>query len=115
VSPVVLGAGLKTWQNRASKLNSRARQAGVVGTVSATMLQQIVVAHGSACFHCGRPLSWKPVVGRPRSRTHGSFDHLTPLARGGAHAPFNLVPSCRGCNNERGCREFTFVRELEVA
>jgi 5-methylcytosine-specific restriction endonuclease McrA len=79
------------------------------------MLREIVVAHDSICFHCRRPISFEPAANRPKSRKYGSFDHLTPLARGGAHAPFNLVPSCRGCNNARGCAEFTFVRELEVA
>jgi 5-methylcytosine-specific restriction endonuclease McrA len=103
------------WNVRARRLNQRAHRAGAVGTVSATTLREIVEIHDSTCYHCRRPISFKKKADRPRSRKYGSFDHLTPLARGGAHAPFNLVPACRGCNNERGCEEFTFVRELEVA
>jgi len=33
-----------------------------------------------------------------------TIDHLVPIARGGAHADFNLVPACRKCNSRKADR-----------
>lgn len=109
----VFGASKHTWRNRARELNHRARKAGVEGTISASQLIEIVRRDEGRCYHCDSRLSYRALEGAPLSRKAGSFDHLEPLVRGGTHFPFNLVCSCRGCNNRRGCRPF--VVSLEAA
>ncbi len=43
---------------------------------------------GRRCVYCAAPLEF----------AHATLDHVHPLARGGAHAPGNLVAACPPCN-----------------
>lgn len=43
------------------------------------------------CYHCGDPAP-------------GGWDHLVPLAAGGANSVDNLVPCCLKCNHRKGAR-----------
>ncbi|HZI27355.1 MAG TPA: HNH endonuclease [Gemmatimonadaceae bacterium] len=47
---------------------------------------------GRRCVYCGYRLE-------PMNAT---LDHVHPLARGGAHAPGNLVTACAPCNRMKG-------------
>jgi 5-methylcytosine-specific restriction endonuclease McrA len=38
------------------------------------------------------------------TKTTHTIDHVVPLARGGTHAPDNLVVACRSCNSSRGAK-----------
>lgn len=87
------------WTNRAKYHNGRARLAGVRGTVSASVLRQIVVRDGSKCVYCERELDYE-VVGA-NNNTAASFDHVVALADGGPHTAKNIVCSCRGCNQTK--------------
>lgn len=41
------------------------------------------------------------------------IDHFFPLSRGGLHHRNNLVPSCSGCNNKKGCKNpFDFIKNI---
>ncbi len=47
---------------------------------------------GRRCVYCASPLA-------PDGAT---LDHVLPLARGGAHAPGNVVTACARCNRLKG-------------
>jgi 5-methylcytosine-specific restriction endonuclease McrA len=58
-------------------------------------------------------VSWKRLRGRDGGRCHlcgraidgrGAFDHLIPIARGGAHAEWNLMQAHDRCNKSRGTK-----------
>lgn len=79
---------------RASESNRRARKAGGARTVTASVLAHLVVIFGGpalACLKC-------------RSRVGLTWDHIVPLAKGGAHAVENLQPLCRPCNERKQAR-----------
>jgi 5-methylcytosine-specific restriction protein A len=44
------------------------------------------------CHYCGQEFPPKQLT----------MDHRVPLARGGTSTPGNLVPCCKGCNNQKG-------------
>jgi 5-methylcytosine-specific restriction endonuclease McrA len=43
---------------------------------------------GRRCVYCAAPLDYE----------HATLDHVHPLAKGGAHAPGNVVAACPPCN-----------------
>ena len=47
---------------------------------------------GRRCVYCAAPLGFELAT----------LDHVHPLARGGAHAPGNLVAACARCNMLKG-------------
>lgn len=57
------------------------------------------------CAYCRQDLHGNGV------RIH--WDHVVPLARGGAHSERNLVPCCAGCNLQKGThtREYFMSRK----
>lgn len=60
------------------------------------------------CYWCQEPV--------PVGERHA--DHIAPLAKGGAHAAWNLVCSCARCNNSKGAKfpaEFVGQGELAFA
>lgn len=74
--------------------NRRARKQGALdpcAPVTASATRQRVWLFGNACAYCGSdgPLH---------------LDHVEPLARGGRHAPDNLVPACHRCNCSKSAR-----------
>lgn len=73
-------AGIAGAQNR------RARKRNAPGAgVSTSEWRSILEAHGYRCAYCG--------CAGPMQ-----MEHAIPLARGGAHDPSNVVPSCAECN-----------------
>src|SRR5208282_1153199 len=44
------------------------------------------------CFYCGKRLSVK----------NTTRDHKRPLSKGGSTSDYNIVMSCRGCNQDKG-------------
>ena len=47
---------------------------------------------GRRCVYCAAPLGLE----------NATLDHVHPLARGGTHAPGNLVSACAPCNRLKG-------------
>lgn len=82
-------------KTKASKQRSeaarRARKAGSSGKVTAADWLHLLELLGSACLNC-------------KSETEPTQDHITPLAKGGAHHPTNLQPLCRPCNERKQAR-----------
>jgi len=59
---------------------------------------ELVLAWGSRCFYCGRPVQIKPEL----SDDELTKDHLIPLFRGGSDDIGNIVPACLPCNQLKG-------------
>jgi 5-methylcytosine-specific restriction endonuclease McrA len=64
------------------------------GWVSGRQLRALLAAADYTCAYCGARL--------PESEL--TFDHMTPLARGGVHSAANLVVACKHCNSMKGAR-----------
>jgi 5-methylcytosine-specific restriction endonuclease McrA len=47
---------------------------------------------GRRCVYCACPLALD----------NATLDHVHPVARGGSHAPGNLVAACERCNRMKG-------------
>ena len=71
----------------------RARIAGAV--VTQADYSAILAEHGMVCHICGLEIP---------TRADLHFDHVIPLARGGAHSPENIRPSHASCNMRKGAR-----------
>jgi 5-methylcytosine-specific restriction endonuclease McrA len=65
----------------------------------------ILAEHGMVCHICGRPIGGL-------SDLH--FDHVVPLARGGAHTAGNIRPAHKRCNLSKGARLMSELRELRL-
>lgn len=87
---------------RLSEATRRARKASAFGVVSKLEMDEIERMYGSACLKCGATgeLQW---------------DHVKPLAKGGAHSIGNLQRLCRKCNERKQAREHDYrSREQKV-
>lgn len=80
----------------------RARAAGSTGTVRAEDWSRLLNILGRNCLHCG-------------SDAPPTQDHITPLAKGGAHHPTNLQPLCRPCNERKQAREIDYRNDAQRA
>jgi 5-methylcytosine-specific restriction endonuclease McrA len=68
-------------------------------TVESIPAAFITFIERASCLYCGKK--------------GGTVDHVVPLALGGAHAPWNLVPACLSCNSSKGTKpmpEFFIAR-----
>lgn len=74
----------------------RAKKAGVV--CEYVDYAEVLRKHGLICGCCGK------IIGRGPGKTgmHLSFDHVKPLAAGGAHQFDNLQPAHASCNASKG-------------
>ena len=52
------------------------------------------------CYYCGTKLQNKH-YGR---KDYMTIDHCIPRSKGGSNDLFNLVPACKTCNREKGCK-----------
>ena len=68
------------------------RKIEAAGTLTREDWAELLVVVGHRCAYCGRV------------RTRLGVDHIQPLSRGGAHAPGNVIPACRRCNNHKQAR-----------
>ena len=74
-------------QNKDQKGRRRARKMGCV--VTKADFAAIIAEHGMVCHICGLDIL---------TRADLHFDHVIPLAKGGAHCPANIRPSHALCN-----------------
>lgn len=79
--------------SRNGKGRRRARELG--GSVTKADLSAILAEYGMHCHICDSDIE---------SRADLHFDHVVPLARGGAHSPENLRPAHAKCNQSKGAR-----------
>lgn len=77
--------------NRMMRHKRRAQIKGSAIKVTAKDLSAIESAAKGRCHYCG-------IKGRL------SFDHIDPLARGGAHAKDNIVMACPSCNSKKNAK-----------
>lgn len=52
-------------------------------------MESLVASYGGRCAYC-------------LTGVYEQLDHITPLARGGAHCIENLAPACEWCNKSKG-------------
>lgn len=83
----------KTTLGRLELHAERARSRGRRATLTEREWRAIVDAFGARCAYCGS----KPNV--------LVVEHVAPLARGGHHEAWNVLPSCRHCNIEKMTRD----------
>lgn len=65
----------------------RARLLAAPGTTTQEEREALAASYANRCVYCYEPSS--------------TFDHVTPLARGGCNHIGNLVPSCVKCNQRK--------------
>lgn len=86
---------------------SHARRARLLGSmaipIGKNFWAEAKMAWSGCCAYCGQPCE-KP-----------ERDHFVPIARGGAHAEYNLVPACHKCNSSKAAADpFAFLHDLRV-
>lgn len=90
----IRGMGMRAWKRRVTprvwmRANEGARE-------------EVLRRERGRCFYCRAAVSGR-----------GWFDHVVPIARGGAMALHNVVACCEGCNREKRERSArVFLREL---
>lgn len=87
----------------ASSMNTRARQFGSDGILTAQDLAVAVVTWDYTCAYCGVLLT---------SGQHG-FDHMIPLALRGPNRGNNVVPVCQSCNRRKFTKTPAELKEYE--
>lgn len=88
----------KLPEHRAKRIASDARRRALETTSAlpdANIAIEKISTSRHRCYYCGIKIE--------RKKLH--IDHLNPLARGGAHAAYNLVPACQTCNLTKGKKE----------
>lgn len=95
---------LPYFMDRARSLNWKAKKRyKSKGTVTGQQLMDLYLAE-KACLYCGENLE--------PGTTH--FDHITPLAKGGANTLINLCCACGPCNQTKNDKDAqAFVRYVE--
>ncbi|MFQ5915857.1 MAG: HNH endonuclease [Nitrospinota bacterium] len=74
------------------------------GKVTKVDLQAILLRDRGRCYLCARHVTRKTL----------SFDHVMPLAKGGAHSPDNLRVAHRRCNIRKHTKVFPLQQELAL-
>jgi 5-methylcytosine-specific restriction endonuclease McrA len=68
----------------------RAKDRGSRATLTEQQWSELVAAYEQRCAYCGL---WCRVP---------TIEHVVPIARGGGHTLWNVLPSCQWCNREKG-------------
>ena len=90
---------------RRAKRARRARKRGAITKPIPPNFLALAIAAFGGCAYCGCALDG--------SGKTTDLDHFVPLSRGGAHAPYNLVPACKRCNTRKSARDpFEFLHDL---
>jgi hypothetical protein len=92
---------MRLWRRKAGNLNRRGRRVGAEGRVSGRELLVLVEMYASRCAYCEVEIDFRVRHGGRVPPDGATFDHVRPLARGGAGDVSNLLPSCAGCNGQR--------------
>lgn len=87
----------KTEAYRISQRSAKARRRTVErqGRVTVADWNAIVARFGKARAYCGS------------QNVKLTMDHVTPLSKGGAHSPSNVVPACGPCNSAKCDRDWS--------
>ena len=84
ILPNALKAQVRSENRRAARLY------GLTTTITPEQWEDTLVRYGRRCALCSE------------DRGTLAIDHITPLAKGGAHVIENLQPLCKRCNSEKG-------------
>jgi 5-methylcytosine-specific restriction endonuclease McrA len=96
------------WRNARHKRRARKR-AATVETVTAKFWATTLALYRNRCAYCGEA---PDSTLAPNAGGVLEMDHFVPLARGGSHAPHNVLPACRRCNLDKTDRDpFAFAVE----
>lgn len=87
---------------RESEARRRARKVGAKGAVSVADMISLDSLWGTVCLRCG-------------ARSNLQWDHVQPLARGGAHCISNLQRLCRSCNEQKQARYADYRSDAQKA
>ena len=68
--------------------------------VDPDLRQALKERDGDRCRYCGEEVNWKD----RRGAKGGTYDHVTPLSKGGDESVDNLVVCCRECNAKKASR-----------
>ncbi|MFF1597715.1 HNH endonuclease [Streptomyces mirabilis] len=83
----------RNWETRNPDAVSRKRhkrRAREAGAHHSPYSRTQIMARWSGCAYCDEPAT--------------ALDHVTPIAKGGADAEWNLVPACTSCNSSKGAK-----------
>jgi len=75
------------------RARSALRRGAPSSDLTAAQWLEIQAHFHHCCAYCGK-----------RAKGHLTQDHITPLAKGGAHTASNVVPACRSCNSRKGTK-----------
>lgn len=74
-----------------SRLSRYIEKLGIfVGNITDSQLSHLCHEHNFSCYWCSKSIKDEVI-----------YDHYVPLALGGPHAIYNLVPSCTQCNRSK--------------
>lgn len=100
------------FEIKVSRLNRRAKTYGKTDVDENALYLKLYenFIHGFKCDYCRRELSYLGAS----ERTSFSFDHITPLSKGGDNVVGNLSIACNECNSLKGTLGLqTFLRLIE--
>lgn len=101
----------KTCSRQEQKDRRRARELGV--DIEPGQRWRIYARDGYTCQLCRKLIDRKAT---PESGLDFTIDHIIPLARGGAHAPYNWQTAHRDCNSRKGDRiDWAWTPRTEAA
>lgn len=84
-------------------MNYRAKRRGQFDNIQVHQLITLIKNQGMNCHYCGREVRFYE---DNRKREDAiSFDHKTPMCKGGTNTIDNLVISCLKCNRERNHKD----------
>jgi len=82
----------------------RAKRLQAEGNATPEQCRELLEQFKSCCGYCHTPLTYK----------NKTYDHKTPLSRGGTNYIENLIPSCRPCNARKHTRTYEeFVKLIQ--
>lgn len=84
----------KRMQHRVCVVRRRAIAKGAIGTHTKEQILALLLKQGRKCANCHVIIA-----------TTYTVDHITPLARGGSNAIYNIQLLCKSCNSQKSARD----------
>lgn len=81
-------------REKSKRRKAQMRKLQTVDKVSVVAIRKRFAEFGNCCAYCG-------------SGGDMQIEHVKPIAAGGAHAIYNIVPACAFCNSSKSAREMS--------
>lgn len=81
-------------REKSKRRKAQMRKLQTVDKVSAAAIRKRFAEFGNCCAYCG-------------SGGDMQIEHVKPIAAGGAHAIYNIMPACASCNSSKRAREMS--------